>query len=128
MFVLRYYRINQKNVSNLKRKVRIPFRKGIQENGIQDTNTKIKKMEYFHIFFVLFWRHGRAVRRGTANPFSPVQVWVSPDQQKNRNIILCFAEITWQIFSSRSKRGRGLLILVWFYKHPALLFSKMKML
>lgn len=94
MFVLRYYRINQKNVSNLKRKVRIPFRKGIQENGIQDTNTKIKKMEYFHIFFVLFWRHGRAVRRGTANPFSPVQVWVSPDQQKNRNIILCFAEIT----------------------------------
>ena len=43
-----------------------------------------KKMEYFHIFFVSFWLHGRAVRRGTANPFSPVQIWVSPDQQKNR--------------------------------------------
>ena len=26
------------------------------------------------------------VRRGTANPFSPVQIRVSPDQQKARNL------------------------------------------
>jgi hypothetical protein len=29
------------------------------------------------------WRHGQVVRRGTANPLSPVQIWVSPDQQKS---------------------------------------------
>lgn len=28
------------------------------------------------------WRHGQVVRQGTANPLSPVQIWVSPDQQK----------------------------------------------
>lgn len=28
------------------------------------------------------WRHGQVVRRGTANPLSPVQIRVSPDQQK----------------------------------------------
>ena len=33
--------------------------------------------------FVLFWRYGRVVRRGTANPFSPVQIRVSPDRQEN---------------------------------------------
>lgn len=27
------------------------------------------------------WRHGQAVRQGTANPLSPVQIWVSPDQE-----------------------------------------------
>lgn len=100
VFVLRYDTINRRNVSNPKRNVRIFFRNGIKENSIQDTSTKMnnpppkKKMEYFHIFFVSFWRHGRAVRRGTANPFSPVQIRVSPDQQKNRNTLLCFDEIT----------------------------------
>lgn len=28
------------------------------------------------------WRHGQVVRRGTANPLSPVQIRVSPDQKK----------------------------------------------
>lgn len=48
------------------------------------------------IYFLSFWRHGRVVRRGTANPFSPVQIRVSPDQQnkkKTRNIF-CFPDIT----------------------------------
>ena len=43
-----------------------------------------KQRGNFFIYFVSFWRHGRAVRRGTANPFSPVQIWVSPDQQTIR--------------------------------------------
>lgn len=33
-----------------------------------------------HIFDRI-WRHGQVVRRGTANPLSPVQIWVPPDQQ-----------------------------------------------
>lgn len=41
---------------------------------------------YFRFYFVLdldrIWRHGQVVRQGTANPLSPVQIWVSPDQQK----------------------------------------------
>jgi hypothetical protein len=34
-----------------------------------------------------FWRHGRVVRRGTANPFSPVQIRVPPHQQTNQNLL-----------------------------------------
>ena len=34
---------------------------------------------FIYFYFVLFWRHGRVVRRGTANPFSPVQIRVPPD-------------------------------------------------
>lgn len=34
------------------------------------------------IFLDQIWRHGQVVRRGTANPLSPVQIRVSPDQQK----------------------------------------------
>lgn len=41
-------------------------------------------------FFVSFWRHGRVVRRGTANPFSPVQIRVSPDRQENQKGFLPF--------------------------------------
>ena len=44
-------------------------------------------------YFALLWRHGRVVRRGTANPFSPVQIRVSPDQQKTQNILFPFADI-----------------------------------
>lgn len=49
---------------------------------------KIKKLviEYgwIKILSILdqIWRHGQVVRRGTANPLSPVQIRVSPDQQK----------------------------------------------
>lgn len=32
-------------------------------------------------FFNWIWRHGQAVRQGTANPLSPVQIWVSPFQK-----------------------------------------------
>lgn len=46
---------------------------------------KIQQCGKIFIYFVSFWRHGRVVRRGIANPFSPVQIWVSPDQQKTRN-------------------------------------------
>ena len=66
----------------------------------------------FVIYFVSFWRHGRAVRRGTANPFSPVQIRVSPDQQKNRNTLFCFSDITCQIFfPAEASAGQGLLRL-----------------
>lgn len=66
------------------------FRKGIR---IHDTSTIKKGGEHFHLFCIPFWRHGRAVRRGTANPFSPVQIRVSPDQQKTRNPPFCYADI-----------------------------------
>lgn len=102
VFVLRYYTINRRNVSNPKRKVRIFLGKGLKKTvfkiQVQKLITPPKKTEYFHIFFVSFWRHGRAVRRGTANPFSPVQIWVSPDQQKNRNTLLYFYILYYVIF------------------------------
>lgn len=86
----------------------LDFRKGIKENEIQDAST-IKKRRGVS-FFVSFWRHGRVVRRGTANPFSPVQIRVSPDQQKTRNPILCSADIIRRIISQQKVR-KELLIL-----------------
>lgn len=65
-----------------------------------------KKGKIF-IYFVSFRRHGRVVRRRTANPFSPVQIWVSPDQQKTRNPLS--TDITHRIIPRR-RRGKGLLI------------------
>lgn len=51
---------------------------------------KIKKKIIIKILSILdldgIWRHGQAVRRGTANPLSPVRIWVSPDQQKRFGI------------------------------------------
>lgn len=77
-----------------KKKGRIYFRQGINKNEISDFRWKYKKKTFstppnkqrgnIFIYFVSFWRHGRAVRWGTANPFSPVQIWVSPDHQKTR--------------------------------------------
>lgn len=63
----------------------------IRKTELEDANpikTKdsvtLSKKEYLRPFIIsilfLFWRHGRVVRRGTANPFSPVQIRVSPDQ------------------------------------------------
>lgn len=78
---------------------RLSFRKRIKKNRIQDTSTKKKfsnptlSGKFFIYFFVSFWRYGRVVRRGTANPFSPVQIRVSPDQQKTRNLLFCSADI-----------------------------------
>lgn len=97
--VLIYYTINRRSRSNPIK--RISFRKGIKENRIQNAST-IKKKKFsnptqrgnFFIYFVSVWRHGRGVRRGTANPFSPVQIWVAPDQQKTRNLLFCSADIT----------------------------------
>lgn len=43
------------------------------------------------IHFRSFWRHGQVVRRGTANPLSPVQIWVSPGQIKKRIGIFTFS-------------------------------------
>jgi hypothetical protein len=66
------------------------------------------------------------VRRGTANPFSPVQIRVSPDQQKTRNLVFCSADITLQIIpiipqqkpeETRSQKKRTvdtcLLLSIW---------------
>lgn len=38
------------------------------------------------------WRHGQVVRRGTANPLSPVQIRVSPDQQKIGYFLSCWSK------------------------------------
>lgn len=82
------------------------FKKGIKkkriQNAIKINKKKIKNFSnptkkgkiFIYIYFVSFWRHGRVVRRGTANPFSPVQIWVSPDQQKTRNLLFGSADIT----------------------------------
>ncbi|KAF4358477.1 hypothetical protein G4B88_020155 [Cannabis sativa] len=48
----------------------------ILENNKQQSSEESK-------YFVLVWRHGRVVRWGTANSFSPVQIRVPLDQQKN---------------------------------------------
>lgn len=105
----------------LQKKGRISFRQGIKKNEISDGRTKKrhlvppqskqnKQRGNIFIYFVSFWRHGRAVRWGTANPFSPVQIWVSPDQQKIR-LVFCLAGITRQIFSSKTRVGKRLLRL-----------------
>lgn len=109
MCVLRYYTINRRDGTNPNKKERISFRQGFKENGIQNTSTIKKQKGVFCIFFIAFWRHGRAVRRGTANPFSPVQIRVSPDQQKNRNTLFCLADITCLFFSNRRKRRKRTL-------------------
>lgn len=56
-----------------------------------------------YFLFLLLWRHGRVVRRGTANPFSPVQIRVSPDQQKTRNTLFRFADIFSPIETAEEK-------------------------
>lgn len=58
---------------------------------------------YSHIF-VSFWRHGRVVRRGTANPFSPVQIRVSPDRQENWNSLFRFVDRKLSIFFFQRKQ------------------------
>lgn len=69
---------------------------------IHDSVTLSKK-EYLRPF--IFWRHGRVVRRGTANPFSPVQIRVSPDQHnKWLGILLRRSDITGLILARRTKR------------------------
>ena len=93
---VRYYKINWRTGADPK-KGHIFFRQGIKKNEILYGRTQKKEKTLstpppkqnkqrgnFFIYFVSFWRHGRAVRRGTANPFSPVQIWVSPDQQTIR--------------------------------------------
>lgn len=92
----------------LQKEERIFFRQGTKKK--QDFRWKYKKKTFstpqpkqnkqrgnIFIYFVSFWRHGRAVRWGTANPFSPVQIWVSPDQQKTRNLLFSLVGITRQI-------------------------------
>ena len=91
--------------------------------------TQTKGDFFFHLFYFVgdhtFWRHGRAVRRGTANPFSPVQIRVSPDRQ---NSLFRFVDIKLDnLFSNRSKRGKRTLetCLILNSKHPQVLFFKM---
>lgn len=96
MYVLRYY-IKLIEEIDQKRKNFFYFRKGIKikKNRIQDTSTKKGLVPPrgggdIFVYFVAPWRHGRVVRRGTANPFFPVQIRVSPDQQKMGNTLLPF--------------------------------------
>ena len=98
--VLRYYTINRRGRSNtIKRGKTVSFliflnlekriKKGCKYNKLKFTNTTQKGK--FLSYCVSFWRHGRVVRRGTANPFSPVQIRVPPHQQTNRNLLFCSA-------------------------------------
>lgn len=120
--VLRYYTINRRGRSNtIKRGKRVSFlifinlekglKKGCKYNKLKFSNPTQKGK--FLSYCVSFWRHGRVVRRGTANPFSPVQIRVPPHQQTNRNILFCSADIT-QPNLTQQNRIRGLLILGWF--------------
>ena len=95
------------------------FRKGIQKKRIQDTST-IKNEKFSNppkkkegnilIYFISFWRHGRVVRRGTANPFSSVQIWVSPDQQKTRNPLFFRWDSWMKSLTTSCGRGRRYFI------------------
>ena len=98
--VLRYYTINLRGRSNtIKRGKTVYFliflnlekriKKGCKYNKLKFTNPTQKGK--FLSYCVSFWRHGRVVRRGTANPFSPVQIRVPPHQQTNRNLLFCSA-------------------------------------
>ena len=71
-------------------------------------NTPPKKGGIFsYISYInIYWRHGRVVRRGTANPFSPVQIRVSPDRQEIWNIVLHFFIFIENFFSNRGNRGK----------------------
>lgn len=53
--------------------------------GIKISKLKKKRIELFLLILDWIWRHGQAVRQGTANPLSPVQIWVSPFQQDTFN-------------------------------------------
>jgi hypothetical protein len=117
--VLRYYTINRRGRSNtIKRGKRVYFliflnlekglKKGCKYNKLKFSNATQKGK--FLSYCVSFWRHGRVVRRGTANPFSPVQIRVPPHQQTNRNLLFCSADITKPNFTQQN-RIRGLLIL-----------------
>lgn len=75
------------------------------------SNPNHKKGNFF-VYFVSPWRHGRVVRRGTANPFSPVQIRVSPDQQKRRNTLFHFPNITCLIFPQQRDSEQGIDELV----------------
>lgn len=118
-FVLRYYTINRRGRSNtIKRGKRVSFlifknlekgfKRGCKYDKLKFSNPTPKGK--FWSYCVSFWRHGRVVRRGTANPFSPVQIRVPPHQQTNQNILFCSADITQPIFTQQN-RIRGLLIL-----------------
>ena len=116
LYVLRYYTINRRGGSNtIKRgkgffytfskfRKRIKFKKGCKYNKLKFSNPTQKILSYC----VSFWRHGRVVRRGTANPFSPVQIRVPPHQQTNQNLLS--ADINHSKIP-RQNRIRGLLIL-----------------
>ena len=120
--VLRYYTINWRGRNKrveIKKGKRVSFliflnlekgwKKGCKYNKLKFSNPTQKGN--FWSYCVSFWRHGRVVRRGTANPFSPVQIRVPPHQQTNRNLLFC--SITQPIFTQQN-RIRGLLILGWF--------------
>ena len=70
---------------NLEKRIRI--KKGCKYNKLKFTNPTQKGKFWSYCVYVSFWRHGRVVRRGTANPFSPVQIRVPPHQQTNQNLL-----------------------------------------
>lgn len=114
------YKINQRDRSNPKKEGfllgkgfrlrKMGFKIQVQK---YKKNTKVQKKRslvikkgggiFVYFLFLLPWRHGRVVRRGTANPFSPVQIRVSPDQQKTRNTLFCFADILSPIETAEEK-------------------------
>ena len=52
-------------------------------------------------------RHSRVIRLGTANPFFPVQIWMSPCQKKNTKFLILFC---WYIVPNRDSGGKRFVI------------------
>lgn len=83
-------------------------KKGIKKKGTHDAST-IKSSsvirDKFHQFCISFWRHGRVVRRGTANPFSPVQIRVSPAKDLKFLLLFCWYNSPNYFSSEAEERG-----------------------
>lgn len=91
------------------KKIEINFWKGIRTMGFKIQIKKKEKKRFSNpptkricnrkwiIFLSILdriWRHGQVVRRGTANPLSPVQIRVSPDQQKTWDFLSYWSNST----------------------------------
>lgn len=75
---------------------------------------------------IVIGRHGRVVRRRTATPRSPVRILgvALSDQQKTRNALVGFADITAAIASQSARGGKkGSLRLVAAYFYLCFIFT-----
>ncbi|KAK1405880.1 hypothetical protein QVD17_42436 [Tagetes erecta] len=79
-------------------------------------NPIVDVMPVIPLFFFLLafvWQAAVMVRRGTANPFSPVQIRVPPHQQMNRNLLFCSADITKPNFTQQNRKPNKGTVNTW---------------